>query len=1042
MTAAAPAVERESASIGAIIDNRKVVNIPLNARNPYALALLVPGVSPSNKDISRSIVDFGTTGVFSVSGGRPGSSEFLLDGVSNTVNWSEAFNSVPNLPSVDAVQEFKVQTNSYSAEFGRSGGGVVNVALKSGTNSFHGAAYEFLRNSRLDSNDFFANRAGSRLASFKRNQYGATLGGPIVRDKAFFFADYEGLRERSARTMTNTFPTAAQRLGDFRQTFQRVSGNCTQVRIFDPTTTRANPAGGYMRDQFPNNVIPTSRLDAAGLHVLPFYPQPNTAGDACSGANNFFVAKTHQYNIDQADAKFDWSVSSNDRLAVSMSWRGKEQVPPNFYGNAASNQMSREKHPSRGVRLDYTRIQTPSLVLNLKFGINRVREEIPPHTADFHLTELGFPKALEQQMSQPLDFPVVTTTGYGKLGVNYAFAYLAGTTYNWNASATWMRGKHAVKFGVEARALQSSEYTGFSASGNYSFTRGFTQGPDPNAPRADRGDGIASLLLGAGTGSVQVLPSIFTSTQYLALYIQDDIKLSSKLTLNLGLRYDLENGRDERFNQLSWFDFSAPSPLASRVPGMPGLKGGLRFVGTDADRQFDTDKNNFGPRLGLAYSVNPKLVIRTGYGVLYAPFIGAAAGAGAGFAGFQSFTSWLSSLDGLTPLNAFANAFPSGLDLPSGRSLGLLTNVGSSFGETNRDGAIDRTARVGYMQQWNFNVQKELPGNLSLEAAYAGSKGTKLPNGPRGIQVNQLTPEQLRLGTTLQQLVPNPFFGIVSTRGLLSQPTVTRAQLLRPFPQFLDVLNFRPASASSIYHAFQLRLQKQLTRGLTLLVAYTNSKLISDSDNIVSYQGQAPGGQNSYDRRADRSVSALDSSQRMVISYVYELPFGRGKRFASGGPRWASEIASGWQINGITTFSRGLPLAPSAPNNSNSFSDGLRPNVTGNPKLDGGRSTSEKLAQWFDTSKFTQPPAFTFGNASRTLPNVRGDGSRNFDFSLFRQFRIREGRHVELRGEFFNVFNTPQFDLPGVTLGGNNFGAVSAQGNIPRQIQFGLKLVY
>jgi hypothetical protein len=379
--------------------------------------------------------------------------------------------------------------------------------------------------------------------------------------------------------------------------------------------------------------------------------------------------------------------------------------------------------------------------------------------------------------------------------------------------------------------------------------------------------------------------------------------------------------------------------------------------------------------------------------------------------------------------------------MPTGSSLGLLTNVGAGFGDTGRDGAIDRTARVGYMQQWNFGLQRELPGRIGVEAAYAGSKGTKLPDGPLGHQVNQLPAEYQQFGTALQQLVPNPFYNIITTRGPLSQQTVTRGQLLRPYPQFLNVLNFRPASASSTYHSLQIRAQKQFASGLSFLVAYTNAKLISDSDQVVNWLGPVAGAMDVYNRRLERSLSAMDISQRFVASFVYELPFGQGKRFGNDWPAALRWIAGNWQMNGIVTLSRGTPLVVTAPNNTQVFSQGQRPNVAGDPKLDGSRSTTEKLAAWFDTRAFTQPAAFTFGNGPRTLPNVRADGIRNIDYSLFKQFPWGERRRVEFRAEFFNLFNTPNLNQVGRILNSPTFGQALNQLD-PRQIQFGLKMQF
>ena len=446
--------------------------------------------------------------------------------------------------------------------------------------------------------------------------------------------------------------------------------------------------------------------------------------------------------------------------------------------------------------------------------------------------------------------------------------------------------------------------------------------------------------------------------------------------------------------------------------------------------------------MGFAYNAAAHTVLRGGYGIFYLPYVGEASGTASGINGFSSDTPWVSSLDGLTPVGTLSNPFPNGLSVPTAPGSGLLTNLGQIIGATSRDGAIDRTSRVGYAQQWDLNIQREIGRQIVVEAAYNGSKGTKLPDGPNGFQLDQLTPDQMKLGTQLQQLVANPFFGHINT-GTLAQPTVTLGQLLRPYPQFLGVLDFRPSAASSTYHAFQARVEKRFSAGLSLLVAYTNAKLIDDASQAVNFLGPSPDHQNVYDRRADRSISAQDISQRLVFSYTYELPFGRGKALGSGMNRWVDAFLGGWQINGITTFSTGVPLAlTNAQNNSGSFSAVQRPNMTGDSALNSDRPIQTRLAQWFNTAVFSQSAPFTFGNTPRVLSNVRSNGIRNFDFSLFKQFRVRERWRTELHGEFFNLFNTPQFAQPGLVFGTTSFGVVSAQANTPRQVQLGLKLYF
>ena len=1030
VSGAAPVVESESGALGTAVERKSIVDLPLNTRNPFQLALLTPGVLPA-KNFGDA---FNSSSRFQMNGGRGMTSDVQVDGISNATPGAFARTFIAIFPSPDSIQEFKVQSNSFSAEYGRTGGGIVNMILRSGTNTFHGSAHEFLRNSILDANDFFANRAGKPLASFKRNQFGGTFGGPIVRNKAFFFASYEGLRQRTQDTYTATMPTAQERTGDFSASQRTLGGACVALQIFDPATTRKNPSGtGSIRDQFPGNAIPRARLDAVGAKMASLYPLPNTAGDPCAATNNFFSAKTSKYKTDQVDGKFDWSPADRDRLSFGLSWYDNNNLVPDHFGTIASPNgllLSGDSIPAKAGRFDYTRVQKPNLILNARFGAVRWERVTPSYPNDFHIASLGLPASLEQQMRQPLSYPVVGVAGYALQGNDTAaFIFQAGNSYTWRGGVTWIKGAHTLKFGGEFRVMQSYEYSGFRTHGRFDFSNAFTQGPDPNAAAVNRGNGVASMLVGLGSGSIQQGPPVYTSNHYAAAFVEDQWKVSRKLSLELGLRYDVETGRHERFNQASYFDFDSLSPLAAKLPGLPNLRGGLRFAGRDADGQFDTDWNNLGPRVGLAYSITPRMAIRTGYGIFYSQFVGTAIGGAAGLNGYDLTNTWTSSLDGITPLNYLSNPYPQGLAKASGNSLGLLSNVGQSLAG-QRDGAIDRGSRVGYMQQWNFNLQRELIRGVALEAAYTGSRSVKMPESA-GWAWNQLDPQYLALGPALQQLVPNPFLGIISS-GALSQPTISRAQLLRPYPQFLDVPAWWSATDAASYHAFQLRVQKQFGGGSSGLIAYTTGKNIDD-------QG---GFQNAYNRRAERSLSLEDISQRFVGSLVYQLPFGKGRHWGGGMPAWAGFVAGGWQANSIVTFSAGTPLAITASNTAGIFNSLTRPNVIGDPQLSGDRSKSDKLARWFNTAAFAQPAPFTFGNGSRTLPSVRSDGVKNLDLSLFKNFPIREWIRLEFRSEAFNLLNRAQFNAPGQGVGGAAFGVVSGQLNTPRQIQFALKLYF
>jgi hypothetical protein len=1059
--AAAPLVDSETSSLGSVIQNSQVVNMPLNNRNTVALAVLVPGIVPGPV-FNNTGTDVRIPTNILINGGRANTSEILTDGTSGTTPEANLTLTLGVLPEVDAVQEFKVQTNNLPAEFGRTGGGILNFVFKSGTNQLHGSLFEFLRNSDMDANNFFSNRQGLPLAGFRRNQFGGTVGGPVMiprlvdgRDKLFFFFGFEGTRQSTQTVSTLTFPTLAQRSGDFSKTGALVGGICQPVNIFDPNSLQGAPGGGFTRSQFPNNIIPKSEIDPVATNAVSFYPLPNSIGNACTGANNFTGSSAAITDINEPSIRVDYYVSSRDRLFVRMA-----RSTTDFWGADIYKTLGRVTSPINGPwfgdngTASYMRTINPTLIGEFRFGLARYGYYQPSADGpNFDMRSvLGWTGAAGNfvgQMTLPQGFPQIAVTGFGTLGTGQQpFSYAGASSYHFAGSVTKVKGAHNLKMGGEYRELQAYGPANFNASGAYSFGPNFTQGPDPNRAGATSGNGFASLLTGLGTGSVQIVPRLFDSNTYWALYFQDDYHVTKRLTLNLGLRYDRETGRQDRFDHLSWFNFTVPSPLAKLVPAFPNLQGGIEFVNASGNpkRQFNTDPNNFGPRFGFAYSINSQTVLRGGYGIYYQPFSGRADSSGAGYAGFSAVTSWVSSLDGITPLNRFSNPFPSGLTQPLGAADGLLTGVGDALGATSRDGAFDRTARVGYVQQWNFTLQRALPANLVIQLSYIGNKGTDLTDGA-GFENDQLPPVDMALGNSLLQSVPNPFFGVIRS-GPLSAATTTLGQLLRPYPQYTRVWDFRPAAASSIYHGFSAQMEKRYAHGIQFIIAYTNGKIIDDSSAETDDSGLAVAGahQNFYNRRADRAVSLQDVAQRLVFSSIWELPFGRGKMIGGNWKRFTNALLGGWQLNAILSFQSGLPLQiQNASNNSNAFTTVQRPNVSGSdPGLPSDRSRQEKIVSWFNTGVFSQPAPFTFGNAPRSLPNVRADGVKNLDTSLFKEVSLyKEGRaKLQFRAEFFNALNRPQFAAPGVTFGSSTFGVVSAQANIPRQIQLGLKVLF
>lgn len=836
---------------------------------------------------------------------------------------------------------------------------------------------------------------------------------------------------RRAVNFVGTVPTELQKRGDFSQT-RNSRGEL--VTIYNPFTTRRE-GSGFVRDPFPGNVIPASITDPVSARVAPFYPSPNLPGAPFTAVNNFIANSSQANDLDIFQGRIDHNFSSSDRFFVRFSYDEQLDLPPNFFGNIAT---SRSFGP--GIQPDYhatvsdTHTFNASTVLEIRYGFARNGFDRKPESADMDLTTLGFP-AFFHGAIQKRQFPEFAITGLSPVGAfNFSRFFLGADTHSFIAQLTKIRGRHTMKTGVDLRSLRHNSFSGGGNAGIFNFSPGFTQGPNPLAGSQTAGAGFASFLLGtAASGTATIRSAISYSTRYYAAYFQDDFRVTQKLTFNLGLRYDYETPRTERFNRISFFLPDAPHPLGPEV-GMPNLKGGLGFPGVGGFGRgwADPDRNNFAPRFGFAYNVMPKTVVRGGYGITYLPNGTARNCCGQGQDGFTTTTGMLVSLDGVTPANRLSNPFPEGLIQPPDNTQGLRTLLGQSI-----SGHL-LFLRSSYAQQFNLNLQRELPASILVEAGYVGSRGVKIPIA---FQLNQLADEFLSLGNQLLEQVPNPFFGIVAS-GPNSGRTIARGRLLRPFPHF-DGVNFPNREAgSSTYHSFQLRAEKRFASGLSLLLGYTASKLISDVSSDKGFAGDiAAPIQDSNNRRLDRSLSPQDNSQRLVFSYLYDLPLGAGKRWLAGRPRAAQALVSGWQLSGITSFQTGHPLIlATSTNNTNSFGGGSRPNNNGSSaNLD---SSDRSLERWFNTGVFSQPPPFTFGNTGRTLPDVREPGVSNFDFSMLKNTRLTEEFHLQFRAEFFNIFNTPQFRTPGTSLGTGQFGVIGGQANSPRQIQFGLKILY
>ena len=1033
VNAQALVLESENATLGQVVSNRQVTELPLLGRNTYALAMLVPGVRPS-AGVNNLVADQISTVAYSINGMRSNANEFLLDGAPNT---APAQNQPVINANPDMVQEFKVETNNFSAEYGRAAGGVFNVVTKGGTNNIHFSAYEFFRNDKLNANDWFANRSGTKRAPFRFNQFGGTIGGPVVipklyngRNKTFFFANTEIVEFVQGITFTATLPDPRQLTGDFSQA-RLADGR--GVTIYDPIG-----ASGFTRAPFAGNIIPGNRIDPVARNVSKFLPAPNLAGVSALGAVNY--VRTDGNRVDKTTYSFrgDHNFSDKNRLFARYSYDDTPVVRAPVYGQQLKNIA-----PTAGPQI-FTRwntvvednhIFTPSLLTTLRYSATRLINNRRPYSDNFDITSLGLPAYMRQGMVDPLSFPAINITGYSATGSvpNTIVGGIIGatdligfgnTTQSLQGTMTKILSKHTLKFGSEYRGIQFNNLQTSDTATNFGFAPSWTQGPNANTSSAVAGLGLATFLLGIPSGAVNPAPALALTSKYSGFFLADTWRATARLTVNWGLRYEFETPLTDRFNQLTNFDFQTASPL--KAAGY-NLKGGLTFVnvGGLARGNNNPDRNNWAPRLGLAYRFSSKTVVRAGAGLFYSTRQGIGGGAVPfGTSGFQTSTSILTSLDGVNPTVSWSNPYPNGFNRPSGSSQGLSTLLGQAIGFNDRGNTTPSSA------QWNFNIQRELPGKFVLEVGYAGSRGYHLAEARNW---NQLSPEFLKLGNDLRQLVPNPFLGQIAV-GNLAQPTVARAQLLRPYPQFDAVTAQNTGWAASNYHALLTKLEKRYASGLSILFSHTYSKQMDYGSG--PFAGETVGGSSTQDNtnlRAEWSPSTLDQTHRFIANAVYELPFFKTR----GG--FTGRALGGWQLGAIWSAFSGGPLGISAATN-NTFSQGggQRPNWTGvSAKLDNPLPT-----RWFDTTQFSNPPTYTFGNAARTYGGLRSDGTAQIDTTLTKNTKILEKLNLQFRAEVFNLTNSARFSTPNQSFGNPQFGVVSAQNNLPRIVQFGLKLIY
>jgi hypothetical protein len=1087
VTAATPLLQPQTSDLGQVVEARTITDMPLNGRNPLALVALSAGVVPQgspsggNSSMGNAVgANPFALGDFQIGGGQAGQSAIFLDGAPSQGSY---LNVVTLIPTQDAVQEFKVQTNNMGPEWGLFAGGVINLTTKSGSNGFHGAAYEYLRNKVLDANDFFLNKNHQPVPPFTQNQFGGNIGGRVIRDKLFFFSSYEGFRQRLGTAITGTVPTAAMLNGDFSGLLDS-SGKV--IPIYDPLTSVKDTSGNVTRTQFCDstvgpctpggaglNYIPANRIDPTANILKTYWPAPTGSGAQFTHNNNYTAAMSVGGDTDQINERLDYNISDKQRLFGRFSYWTLLNLPKDPFKNGICPDRCNETVRTKQFVLGHTYTFSPTTILDLRLGYTRYVYLRTPLTQGIDLSKFGSNwGALNHQVGYT-HIPAVCPSGYTVGWCSPAVGVGSGIgahddTWSFAPSLTKIKGRHTLKMGGELRVLRNMYYQSNSPSGEYDFNNGMTSVNSLTA--SPTGNSFASFLLGYGSGGSVTTPS-FMAEQLISrgMYFGDTFQATRKLTLNLGLRYDLQGNWSERFDRQVVLLPNATSPLSSAVSALTNpvtgqpfgtLKGAISLVKSSARpsrNSVDMPLTNFNPRFGLAYRWNDKTVIRAGYGIFYLPVDVRWNDAAHNMFNNTYSTPWLASLDnGITPNNVLSNPFPAGIIQPPGRDQAWIDQQGSGL-----SGPVPNNP-YSYAQQWNFNIQRELPDGTLLDVAYAGAKGTHLPMHSQGI--NQLPPADMPAadggpGTAgysvadLKAMVPNPFYGLVASGGLTS-PTVTAAHLLLPYPQYDGLDISEPDNRNSTYHSMQLKLQKRFRGGGSILASYTIAKLISNTNSELNWlEAASPswGDSNAYNIRNEKSLDGFDVSQRFVVGYVLDLPFGKGKKYANSVNRVANKLVSGWGINGVTTFQTGFPLSIGGSGVLNVYNSGSpRATRTGATKSTTG-SASSRLSQWFDTSVFTPTQTYTYGNDSRVEPNLRGPGMNNFDLALFKntKFGPDEKLGLEFRAEFFNAFNRPQFSPPNTgccrtAQGGNNdnFGVISGQYNLPRIIQFALRFSF
>jgi hypothetical protein len=1006
VSGAAPLVESSTSDLGTVVDQKQVADLPLfvngNMRNPESFVLLAPGVT-------------GDTSNTEVNGSQDRAKEVLVDGAQAT--GPESGGTMFTYPPVEAIGEFKLLAANFSAEYGKTGGGFEIFTTKSGTNQYHGGAFEYLRNDKFDARGFISTVTPVN----RQNEFGVDFGGPVRlpkyngKNRTFFYFVYDGFRYRAGATNTLlTLPNAAQRTGDF----SGLTKGGQALAIYDPYSTRPDGAGGFTRDIFPGARIPQTRFSKVSAATLALLPAANNS----NATFNYTQAGANSFDRNVVTVKGDHAFSDRSRASLFFYESNESSIAAAIIAGALSPALNQQR-PARWARFNHDYQFTPTLLNNFRVGYTREPQKWFRVTSDQgYLQKIGL-----AGVNPPGD--IAPRVQFSDTYNNWADetknkGVQVNNTLQFGDTASMFRGNHNLKFGADMRWQQTNGADSAGQQGVFSFSPNETAFPTA-AGRAASGNAFASFILGAVDNSsyngLYVVPGL--RYQYKALFAQDDWKVSRKLTLNIGLRWDLFTPRHEHNTNISGFDPTVPNP------GAGGLLGAIKFLGNGPGRDnsrssfADTYYKAFGPRLGFAYQLGPHTVVRGGYGLSYGQ-----GNANAGLRdsqkfiyGFNAAPSYASTDAGVTPAFNWDSGFPT--NWPHPPFIDPTVQNGTNVAMVGRgDG------RPPDFQNYQISVQQELAGKMSVEAAYVGVKGTHLGSGL--MSINQVDPRYLALGSLLTQSVTSAAAQAAGIRAPYPGFTGSVAQALRPYPQFLSIVNNSNPNGNSTYNALQLKLTKRLSHGLTVQGAYTWAKTLTDG-NIAA--GGGPSGQDFYNRRLEKSLSSNDVPQIFAAAYTYELPSGKLHNGV------ARAILGGWQLSGIQSYMAGKPVQLTATNTLPIFNGTLRPNViAGTPMT---LDHPDPIANpWFNKVAFSAPASNTFGSAARSYTELRAPNFCQENFGLARQFRIGEKATFMIRGEFFNAFNRVVFGAPAANISASTFGKVSSQANAPRQGQVSARI--